>query len=369
MNRCRIVSGATLSGRTDESTRILFEDIHMTTSKARQIVLADRPKGKPRLTDFRLEETLLPTPGGGQLLLEVQYLSLDPYMRGRMDDLKSYAKPLQLGDVMTGETVARVIASNRSEYSEGDIVLAPTGWRTHALSDGAGLRKLDPTFAPVTTGLGVLGMPGFTAYGGLRLIGKPQPGETVVVAAASGPVGSLVGQLAKLARARAVGIAGGAEKCAYVKNELRFDAAIDHRAADFPAQLAAACPKGIDVYFENVGGAIWQAVLPLLNNFARVPVCGLIAQYNGAVPGDGTDHLPSTMREILSKSLTLRGFIYYEFVEKHYAEFLREVGAGIADGSIRYREDIVDGLKKAPEAFIGMLDGRNFGKVIVRVSA
>ncbi len=339
------------------------------TTMARQIVLAARPRGKPKLTDFRLEETRIPTPNSGQVLLGVQYLSLDPYMRGRMDDRKSYAKPLQLGDVMTGETVAQVIASNRPEYSEGDIVLAPTGWRTHALSDGAGVRKLDPTFAPVTTGLGVLGMPGFTAYGGLRLIGKPQAGETVVVAAASGPVGSLVGQLAKIAGARAVGIAGGPEKCAFVKQELRFDAAIDHRAADFPAQLAAACPKGIDVYFENVGGAIWQAVLPLLNNFARVPVCGLIAQYNGPSGRDGSDHLPATMREILSKSLTLRGFINYEFAEQHYAEFLREIGAGIADGRIRYREDIVDGLEKAPGAFIGMLDGHNFGKVIVRVGA
>ncbi len=334
---------------------------------ARQIVLAARPKGKPQLTDFRLEEVTIPTPTSGQVLLRVEYLSLDPYMRGRMDERKSDAKPLQLGDVMTGETVARMIASKHPDYSEGDIVLAQTGWRTHALSDGAGLRKLDPAVAPVTTALGVLGMPGFTAYSGLRLIGKPQPGETVVVAAASGPVGSLVGQLAKVAGARAVGIAGGREKCALVKNELRFDAAIDHRAADFPTQLAAVCPGGIDVYFENVGGAIWQAVLPLLNNFARVPVCGLIAQYNGPSGGDGTDRLPATMREILSKSLMLRGFLYYDFAEQHYAEFLREVGAGIADGRIRYREDMVDGLEKAPSAFIGMLDGHNFGKVVVRV--
>jgi NADPH-dependent curcumin reductase len=341
----------------------------MSVPIARQIVLAARPTGRPRLTDFRLEETAIPTPASGQLLLGVQYLSLDPYMRGRMDDRKSYANPVQLGKVMTGESVAQVLASNHPTFAEGNIVLAPTGWRTHALSDGARLRKLDPAVAPVTTGLGVLGMPGFTAYGGLRVIGKPQPGETVVVAAASGPVGSLVGQLAKLAGARAVGIAGGPEKCAFVKDELRFDAAVDHRAADFPAQLAAACPDGIDVYFENVGGAIWQAVLPLLNKYARVPVCGLIAQYNSPGPGDGTDRLPATMREILSKSLMLRGFINSEFAEQHYAEFLREVGAGIADGRIRYREDIVDGLDKAPEAFIGMLDGRNFGKLIVRVGA
>src|SRR5271165_5502298 len=258
----------------------------MTEAKARQIVLAARPQGRPKLTDFRLEETAIPTPSAGQVLLRVEYLSLDPYMRGRMDDRKSYAKPVPLGGVMQGESVATVIASQHPGYSGGDIVLAQTGWRTHALSDRADLRKLDPAVAPVTTGLGVLGMPGFTAYGGLRVIGKPAPGETVVVAAASGPVGSLVGQLAKIAGARAVGIAGGPEKCAYVKDELRFDAAIDHRDSDFVAKLTAACPDGIDVYFENVGGTIWQAVLPLLNKFARVPMCGVIAHYNGGTSAE-----------------------------------------------------------------------------------
>jgi NADPH-dependent curcumin reductase CurA len=339
----------------------------MSATKARQIVLAARPQGKPRLTDFRLEETAIPTPGPGQVLLRVKYLSLDPYMRGRMDDRKSYAPPTPLGGVMPGESVATVVASHHAGYSAGDIVLAHTGWRTHALSDRADLRKLDPAVAPVTTGLGVLGMPGFTAYGGLRVIGNPRPGETVVVAAASGPVGSLVGQLAKLAGARAVGIAGGPEKCAYVKDELGFDAAVDHKGADFAAKLAAGCPNGIHVYFENVGGAVWQAVLPLLNQFARVPVSGLVAQYSVVGPGDGTDHLPATMRAILTKSLTVRGFINYDFAAEHYAAFLREVGAGIADGRIRYREDFVDGLERAPEAFIGMLEGRNFGKLIVRV--
>jgi len=341
----------------------------MTEKIARQIVLAARPHGRPKLSDFRFEETAIPTPSAGQVLLRVQYLSLDPYMRGRMDDRKSYATPVPLGGVMQGESVATVIAAKHPAYSDGDIVLAHTGWRTHALSDRADLRKLDPAIAPVTTGLGVLGMPGFTAYAGLRVIGKPEPGETVVVAAASGPVGSLVGQLAKIAGARAVGIAGGPEKCAYIKDEVRFDAAIDHRDSDFAAQLATACPNGIDVYFENVGGAIWQAVLPLLNKFARVPVSGLIAQYNSVGKGDGSDRLPATMREILSNRLTVRGFINYDFAEQHYAEFLREVGAGIADGRIRYREDIVNGLEKAPEAFIGMLEGRNFGKLIVRVGA
>jgi NADPH-dependent curcumin reductase len=341
----------------------------MPEVKARQIVLAARPQGRPKPTDFRLEETAIAAPSAGQILLRVQYLSLDPYMRGRMDDRKSYAEPVPLGGVMQGESVATVIASKHPSYSEGDVVLAQTGWCTHALSDRAGLRKLDPAIAPVTTGLGVLGMPGFTAYGGLRVIGKPAPGETVVVAAASGPVGSLVGQLAKIAGARAVGIAGAPEKCAYVKDELRFDAAIGHRDADFAAKLAAACPNGIDVYFENVGGAIWQAVLPLLNKFARVPVSGLIAQYSSVAKGDGIDRLPATMRAILSNSVTVRGFLNYEFAAEHYAAFLLEVGAGIANGRIRYREDIVDGLENAPEAFIGMLEGRNFGKLIVRVGA
>jgi NADPH-dependent curcumin reductase CurA len=216
------------------------------------------------------------------------------------------------------------------------------------------LRKLDPAVAPITTGLGVLGMPGFTAYAGLNLIGKPNPGDTVVVAAASGPVGSLVGQLAKLAGARAVGIAGGSEKCRLLLEEFRFDAAIDHRASDFAEKLAAACSNGIDVYFENVGGAVWQAVLPLLNQFARVPVCGLIAQYNATDPAPGPNLLPATVREVLSKRLTLRGYINYEFAAEHYPAFLRTVGAAVADGRIRYREDITDGLENTPAAFIGV---------------
>ncbi len=335
---------------------------------ARQVVLASRPQGQPQLSNFRIEDVAMPQAPAGGLLLRTLYLSLDPYMRGRMDDRKSYAPAVAIGGVMTGESVTEVLESHHPDYKPGDIVLAHTGWRTHAPSDGTGLRKLDPALAPITTGLGVLGMPGFTAYGGLMVIGKPKPGETVVVAAASGPVGSLVGQLAKMAGARAVGLAGGAEKCRYVLEDLRFDAAIDHRAPDFAAQLAAACPDGVDVYFENVGGAIWQAVLPLLNTFARVPVCGLIAQYSGAAT-DGPDTLPATMRAILTKSLTLRGFINYEFTAEHHPAFLHTVAAGIADGRIRYREDITDGLENAPAAFLGMLRGDNFGKVLIRVAS
>ena len=338
------------------------------TAPARQIVLASRPKGPPTAANFRLEEVPMPQLPPGGLLLRVLYLSLDPYMRGRMDDAKSYANPVEIGEPMRGEAVCEVMASDRPGYAKGDIVLAHTGWRTHAAWDGPDLRKLNPKAAPITTGLGVLGMPGFTAYSGLTIIGKPKASETVVVAAASGPVGSLVGQLAKMAGARAVGIAGGPEKCRYVVDDLRFDAAIDHRAPDFPAQLEAACPNGIDVYFENVGGAVWQAVLPLLNTYARVPVCGLIAQYSAFGPPPGPNLLPATMRAVLTKSLTLRGFINTEFVPEHYPAFLNTVSAGLADGRIRYREDITDGLENAPAAFMGLLQGKNFGKALVRVA-
>ena len=339
----------------------------MSETKTKQIVLASRPKGKPAAENFRMEEVAMPALPKGGLLLRVLYLSLDPYMRGRMDDAKSYAKPVGVGEVMSGETVNEVMASDRAGYAKGDIVLAHTGWRTHAAWDGAP-RKLDPKLAPITTGLGVLGMPGFTAYSGLYVLGKPKAGETVAVAAASGPVGALVGQLAKMVGARAVGIAGGAEKCRYVTQELGFDAAIDHREGDFAEKLAAACPKGIDVYFENVGGAVWQAVLPLLNQFARVPVCGLIAQYSASSAPAGPNLLPATMRAILTKSLTLRGFINYEFAAEHFADFLRTVSAGLADGRIRYREDITDGLENAPAVLMGVLEGRNFGKALVRIA-
>ncbi len=339
----------------------------MTSELATRIVLAARPKGKPVDRDFRIEKLPIPHPGPKELLLQTRYLSLDPYMRKRMDDEKSYAPPLQIGDVMTGESIAEVIFSNVPDFSIGDLVLAHTGWQTHYLSDGAGVRKIDANIAPITTRLGVLGMPGFTAYSGLRMIGQPKAGETVVVAAASGPVGSLVGQLAKLAGARSIGIAGGSEKCKFVKTILGFDAAIDHRSPNFEKELAAACPSGIDVYFENVGGPIWQAVLPLLNKFARIPVCGLISQYNGVAPEDLKNSVAATMHQVLSKSLTIRGFINYDFLD-NYPDFLTEVGDAIRNGKIKYREDIVEGIENAPRAFMGMLEGRNFGKLIVKVS-
>lgn len=333
-----------------------------------QILLASRPAGLPTPENFRIVQTPVPEPADGQLLLEILYLSLDPYMRGRMDDAKSYAKPVDIGGVMEGGTVARVLASKHPDYTTGDIVLSHSGWQRYALSDGENVRKLDPALAPISTALGVLGMPGFTAWAGLLQIGQPKPGETVVVAAASGAVGSAVGQIARIKGARAVGIAGGAEKCAFVRDELGFDAVIDHRAPDFAQQLADACPNGIDVYFENVGGKVWDAVFPLLNDFARVPVCGLISQYNALPQAEqGPDKLALVMRDVLKKSLTIRGFIQREFAALR-PDFLREAGKWIEDGRLRYREDIVDGLERAPTAFIDLLQGRNFGKLVIKVA-
>jgi len=336
------------------------------TTTGHQIVLAARPHGAPKLSDFRQETFTIPQPAAGQVLLASRYLSLDPYMRGRMDDRKSYAVPTPLGGVMEGEVVAEVVQSHHPEYQVGDHVLAHLGWRTHAVSDGTGLSKLDARFQPLSTALGVLGMPGLTAYTGLLNIGQPKAGETVVVAAASGPVGSLVGQIAKIKGARAVGIAGGEAKCAYVKDVLGFDAAIDHHAPDFAAQLAAACPNGVDVYFELVAGAVWRAVLPLFNDFARVPVCGLIAQYNATSAASNKDWLPATMGQVLVRSLTLRGFIVREFAQQR-PQFLDDVSAWIADGRVRFREDVVQGLSNAPQAFMGLLEGKNFGKVVVQI--
>ncbi|MFE7797419.1 NADP-dependent oxidoreductase [Nocardia sp. NPDC057440] len=332
-----------------------------------RIVLASRPVGAPTPANFRTETVELPAPRAGEVLLRTLYLSLDPYMRGRMSAAKSYAPPVEVGGVMVGGTVAEVVESRDPALAKGDVVLAYSGWQSHDVAPAGSVRKLDPDAAPVSTALGVLGMPGFTAYSGLLKIGQPRPGETVVVAAASGPVGSAVGQIARIRGARAVGIAGGPEKCAYVRDELGFDAAIDHRAPDFEEQLRAAVPEGIDVYFENVGGAVADAVYPLLNTYARVPVCGLIANYNASGVPEGPDRLPGFYGRILTRSLTVRGFIQSEFVKEMFKDFLRDMSGWIADGRVRYREDVVDGLEHAPEAFIGMLEGRNFGKVVVRV--
>ena len=334
----------------------------MAARMNRQIVLKSRPEAMPGLDNFALVESPVPELGEGDVLIRTRYLSLDPYMRGRMSAVKSYAKSVEVGAAMVGGTVGEIVASKNPKFAVGDIVLGSGGWQDYAVSNGVGLRKLDPAAAPVTTALGVLGMPGLTAYAGLLEIGQPKAGETVVVAAASGAVGSVVGQIAKIRGCRAVGIAGGADKCRFVMDTLGFDACVDHRAPDFRGALAAACPKGIDVYFENVGGAVQQTVWPLLNDFARVPVCGLIAQYNLAAPMPGPD-----MFTVLRKRLTLRGFIVTDFAAKQ-ADFLRDAGEWIRTGRLKYREDIVDGLENAPTAFLGLLQGKNFGKLVVRVA-
>jgi NADPH-dependent curcumin reductase len=333
----------------------------------RKIVLASRPEGAPQPSNFRLEQSPAPEPRDGQVLLRTLWLSLDPYMRGRMSAARSYAKPVEIGEPMEGGTVNEVVESRHPGFKAGDIALGYAGWQDYAVSDGTGLRKLDPGRAPVSTALGVLGMPGMTAYAGLLTIGQPKPGETIVVAAATGPVGSTVGQIGKIKGCRAVGIAGGKDKCRYLVDELGFDAAVDHRSKNFADELRQACPKGIDVYFENVGGAVWDAVFPLLNDFARIPVCGLIAWYNMTDLPPGPDRTPQLLRQVLTKRLTMRGFIVRDFADQAEA-FGRDVSTWLQQGKIKYKEDVVEGLENAPQAFLGLLQGKNFGKLLVRVS-
>ena len=334
----------------------------------RQIVLNSRPTGAPTLADFRLVESAIPVPAADEVLLRTMYLSLDPYMRGRMSDTPSYAPPVELNAAMVGGTVARVEASNHSDFKVGDLVLSFSGWQDYAVANGSGLNKLDAKLAQPSIALGALGMPGFTAYMGLLDIGQPKAGETVVVAAASGAVGSIVGQIAKLHGCRVIGIAGGADKCAYATGELGFDACIDHKAPDFAAQLAAACPAGIDVYFESVGGAVFDAVLPLLNACARIPVCGLIATYNDSQLPAGPDRMGMLMGTLLTKRIKMQGFIIFDDYGHRYGEFFSAMSEWIAAGKIKFKEDLVTGLENAPEAFIGLLEGKNFGKLVVHVA-
>jgi NADPH-dependent curcumin reductase CurA len=333
----------------------------MTTPKFnRRIVLASRPQGRPDLNSFRLEP--------GEMLLRTRFLSLDPYMRGRMSDAPSYAAPVAIGAVMIGGTVSRVERSLHPAFQAGDEVVAMGGWQEYAVSNGRDAVKLPADFTHPSHALGVLGMPGVTAYVGLLDYGKPKAGETVVVAAATGAVGSLVGQIAKLKGCRAVGIAGGAEKCDWAVQQLGFDACLDHRSATLEADLAAACPKGIDIYFENVGGQVFRSVVPLLNDHSRVPVCGLISLYNDtAKPADGESAL-AFMRRILIRRITIRGFIVSDTYAERCPEALRDLGGWLRSGSIKYREHVVQGLVNAPGAFLGLLEGRNFGKLIIDVA-
>ena len=333
----------------------------------RQIQLAARPHGAPVDTDFKLAESAIPEIKDGQVLLRTVYLSLDPYMRGRMSAAKSYAASLEIGETILGGTVARVEASNNADFKVGDWVLSFNGWQDYAVSDGEGLTKLGDNPEQPSYALGIMGMPGFTAYMGLLDIGKPKAGETLVVAAATGPVGATVGQIGKIKGCHVVGVAGGAEKCKHAVEVLGFDACIDHKADDFAEQLAAACPNGIDIYFENVGGKVFDGVMPLLNTGARIPLCGMISQYNATGPQDGPDRLSQLMGMILVKRITVRGFIIFDDYASEYPTFAKDMGTWLAEGKIQYREQIVDGLENAPEAFIGLLEGKNFGKLVVRV--
>lgn len=335
----------------------------------RRVVLASRPHGAPVEANFRIEQSPIPQPADGQVLLRTVFLSLDPYMRGRMSDAPSYAAPVEVGGVMVGGTVCRVVTSKHPAYKEGDWVLSFNGWQDYAVSDGSDLTPLGATPTHPSYALGIFGMPGFTAYMGLLDIGRPKAGETLVVAAATGPVGATVGQIGKIKGCHVVGVAGGAEKCRHAVEVLGFDACLDHRAPDFAEQLAKACPAGIDIYFENVGGKVFDAVLPLLNTKARVPVCGIVAHYNDTVLPAGPDRLPSFMGSILRKRITVQGFIIFDDYAHRYDEFFSEMSSWFAAGRVKYREELVSGLDAAPNAFIGLLEGRNFGKLVVRVGA
>ena len=301
------------------------------------------------------------------MLLRTEFLSLDPYMRGRMSDTPSYAPPVGIGEVMVGGTVAQVVTSNVDGFQPNDWVLSYNGWQDYALSDGTGVTKLDQSPTHRSWALGILGMPGFTAWAGLTKIGVPKAGETIAVAAATGPVGATVGQIGKLLGCRVVGIAGGAEKCEYAVNELGFDACIDHKASDFVEQLAKASPNGIDVYFENVGGKVLDAVIPLLNPNARMPVCGLVSQYNATELPEGPDRMNWLMGHILRNKIKVQGFIIFDDFAPLYPEFAAEMSGWLKAGKIHYREQIVDGLEQAPSTFMGMLNGDNFGKCVIRV--
>lgn len=334
----------------------------------RRITLAARPKGLPTPSDFRVSTEPVPEPADGQVLLQTRFLSIDPYMRNLMDEVgPGYAPSVRLGQTMVGGTISRVVASRNPRFRVGETVLANGGWQDYALSDGSGITPLaDPAHPSLV--LGGLGMPGFTAYVGLLDIGQPRPGETVVVAAATGAVGSVVGQIAKLKGARVVGIAGGSDKCRHAVEVLGFDACVDHREPDLASRLSSACPDGIDVYFENVGGEVLDAVLPLLNLHARMPVCGFISHYNQDGLVAGPDKRPNLLAVVLQKRVRMQGFIILDHYADRFDAFQRDMSGWVSEGRIVLQEHVVDGLEQAPEALIGLLQGSNFGKVVVRVA-
>ncbi len=330
------------------------------TETNKQILLASRPTGWVEETNFKLVEAPVPLIADGQVLVRNHFLSLDPYMRGRMNDTKSYAAPVNLGDVMIGGTAGEVVASKNPKFNVGDKVVGMLGWQLYGVSDGTMLMKVDDRHIPLSAYLGAVGMPGVTAWYGLMDLCQPKPGETVVVTAASGAVGSVVGQLAKMKGCRAVGIAGGAEKCRYVVDELGFDACVDYKAGNLWKDIKAATPQGIDCLFENVGGEIFDTLLGRMNAFSRIALCGLIAQYNTA---------PYPMKNIgsvLINRIKMQGFIVSEHMER-WPVALKELGQGVATGKIKYRETVAQGLENAPQAFIGLLKGANLGKQLVKL--
>lgn len=337
-------------------------------TEATNVVLASRPQGQPVVENFRVETAVLPDPGAGEFLVRIVWLSLDPYMRGRMDDVKSYAEPVAIGGIMEGGCVGEVMASRHDDFAVGEIVTGQFGWTSHAISDGEGVRKVDPNVAPISTALGVLGMPGITAWVGLNDIGGAKSGETIVVSAATGAVGSAVGQLAKAKGMRVIGVAGGPEKCAYAVEALGYDLCLDHRAMD-AKQLAAAmkdaAPNGVDVYFENVGGKTLEAVLTRMNMGGRIAVCGMIAWYSGQGIAEAQP-LPAVWRNVLTRRLRVQGFIIFDHFHRMGA-FQAEVGPMVGDGRVAFRESVSEGLASAPEAFLSLLKGGNFGKQLVRV--
>jgi len=328
----------------------------------RQFVLADRPVGMPTEATFRLIETPLPALQDGEVLVKAMYLSVDPYMRGRISGMKSYAAPVEVGGLMVGGGAAEVVESKNPGFAVGDIVDIYMGWQEYAISDGKGLRKLDPSLAPVSTALGVLGMTGLTAYFGLLDVCDPKPGETVVVSGAAGAVGSLVGQIAKIKGCRAVGIAGDDDKIAWNKSECRFDDAFNYKTTqDYGAALKEKCPKGVDVYFDNVGGAITDAVIMHLNLHARIAVCGQISQYNNAKPEMG----PRLMGMLIVTRSKMQGFLVSDYASR-FGPAVRELAGWVKSGELKYREDIVEGFENMPKAFIGLLAGANTGKRLVK---
>ncbi|HKA16822.1 MAG TPA: NADP-dependent oxidoreductase [Blastocatellia bacterium] len=333
-------------------------------STNRQILLAARPVGFPKDSDFSLVESPITKPAPGQILVRSIYVSVDPYMRGRMNDVKSYAPPVQIGGLMGGGAVGRVLESNNPTFNNGDIVTGMFGWQEYAVSDGEGVRKVDPALAPISTSLGILGMPGLTAYFGLLEICNPQPGETVVVSGAAGAVGSLVGQIAKIKGCRAIGIAGGDDKIAYITGELGFDGGFNYKGVgDYVAKLQELCPSGIDVYFDNVGGEITDAVLRLINTKARISICGQISQYNLEKIEMGPRIV---LTSLLVKQARAEGFLVFQFVDK-YPQALKQMADWLRAGQLKYSEDIAEGIENTPRAFMAMLSGRNTGKQLVRV--